>query len=155
VAPPWGAVPPDDLTGEYDFDFTRFGPRVPAVLVSPLIKAGTVYRAPAGSTPFDHTSILKTIENRWGLPPLTARDAAAPDVTGALTLGTARDDDPLAGVVVPVSGRVAPEATRLSHIERVQRTLLLARERPGALTAPISPRQLRAALLSESRNDAP
>jgi phospholipase C len=51
---------------------------VPAVLVSPLIAPGTVYRVPAGSVPLDHTSILKTIEQRWSLPSLTARDAAAP-----------------------------------------------------------------------------
>ena len=37
-------------------------------------------------TPIDHTSVLKTIEVRWGLPALTARDAAAPDLGGALTL---------------------------------------------------------------------
>jgi phospholipase C len=26
---------------------------------------------------FDHTSVLKLIEQKWNLPPLTARDAAA------------------------------------------------------------------------------
>ena len=80
VPPPSGAIPPDQAIGEYGFDFTRFGVRVPAVLVSPLIAAGTVFRVPAGSMPLDHTSILKTVETRWGLPSLTARDAAAPDV---------------------------------------------------------------------------
>jgi phospholipase C len=36
VAPPPGATPPGDGTvGEFGFDFTRFGVRVPAVLVSP------------------------------------------------------------------------------------------------------------------------
>jgi phospholipase C len=34
VPPPSGAVSPDTSVGEYGFDFTRFGPRVPAVLVS-------------------------------------------------------------------------------------------------------------------------
>jgi phospholipase C len=68
VPPPSGAVPPDAATGEFGFDFTRFGVRVPAVLVSPLIAAGTVYRVPAGSTPIDHTSILKTVQERWRLP---------------------------------------------------------------------------------------
>ena len=41
--------------------------------------AGTVFRVPAGSVPFDHTSILKTVEERWNLPPLSARDAVAPE----------------------------------------------------------------------------
>jgi hypothetical protein len=43
VPPPGGAIPPDRSTGEYGFDFTRFGVRVPAVLVSPLIAPGTVF----------------------------------------------------------------------------------------------------------------
>ncbi len=80
VPPPSGAIPPDASVGEYGFDFTRFGPRVPTVLISPLIPAGTVFRVPDGSMPFDHTSILKTAELRWGVSALTKRDAAAPDV---------------------------------------------------------------------------
>ncbi|HZB98030.1 MAG TPA: alkaline phosphatase family protein, partial [Candidatus Sulfotelmatobacter sp.] len=40
VAPPSGATPPDNSAGEFGFDFTRFGVRVPAVLVSPLIQPG-------------------------------------------------------------------------------------------------------------------
>ncbi len=68
VPPPAGATPPDNDAGEFGFDFTRFGVRVPAVLVSPLIPAGTVFRVPDGSVPLDHTSILKTVEQRWNLP---------------------------------------------------------------------------------------
>jgi len=49
VAPPWGAVPPDNSVGEWGFDFTRFGVRVPALLVSPRIAAGTVFRAKRGT----------------------------------------------------------------------------------------------------------
>src|SRR5579862_6046297 len=67
VAPPLGAVPPDDSAGEDGFDFKRFGVRVPTVLVSPLIAPGTVFRVPAHSVPLDHTSILKTVEQRWNL----------------------------------------------------------------------------------------
>jgi phospholipase C len=48
LPPPAGATPPDNSVGEYGFDFTRFGVRVPAVLVSPWVEQGTVYRAPAG-----------------------------------------------------------------------------------------------------------
>ncbi len=47
VPPPAGAVPPDDDAGEFGFDFTRFGLRVPTVLVSPLIAPGTVFRVRA------------------------------------------------------------------------------------------------------------
>jgi phospholipase C len=124
VPPPSGATPPDDSAGEYGFDFTRFGVRVPTVLVSPLIPAGTVFRVPAGTTPFDHTSILKTVEKRFNLAPLTARDAAAPDVGAVLTLAAPRTDDPLAGVTVPASGVVAPNAQEVSHLQCIHAELV-------------------------------
>ncbi|HEU5265691.1 MAG TPA: alkaline phosphatase family protein [Jatrophihabitans sp.] len=125
VPPPWGATPPDDSVGEFGFDFTRFGPRVPTVLVSPLIPAGTVHRVPSDTTPFDHTSVLATLERRFGVAPLTRRDAAAPDVGAALTLTTPRTDDPLAGVTGPAA---PPNPTGLaeqpSHLQQVQAELL-------------------------------
>jgi len=128
VPPPTGAVVPDNCVGELGFDFTRFGVRVPAVLVSPLIEAGTVFRVGDQMTPLDHTSVLATIERRWGLPALTARDAAAPDVGDVLTLDAARTDDPLAGVVAPVSSGPGPAAREVSHIQQVQAEL--ARDLP-------------------------
>ena len=104
VAPPENAVPPDDAVGEHGFDFKRFGVRVSTVLVSPLIEAGTVFHAPSPTgTPFDHTSILATVEQRFGLPNLTRRDAAAPAIGGIITRTTPRTDDPLRGVTPPVS----------------------------------------------------
>jgi len=124
VPPPSGAVPPDSTTGEFGFDFTRFGVRVPAVLVSPLIAAGTVFRVPAGTMPIDHTSILKTVQERWSLPALTARDAAAPSLGGVLTLATPRTDDALAGVTVPVSTGAGPAAALPSHLQQVQADLI-------------------------------
>lgn len=117
VAPPENAVAPDNSAGELGFSFTRFGPRVPTVLVSPLIQAGTVFRA-TGKTPFDHTSILATVEKRFGLPSLTKRDAAAPDVGGVLTLAAARKDDPLNGTKVPTSGPAPVQASGPNHLEQ-------------------------------------
>ena len=116
VPPPTGATPPDKTVGEAGFDFARFGVRVPAVLVSPLIREATIFRAPPGSTPIDHTSVLKTIEKRFGLPALTARDAAAPDLGGVLTLTTPRTDDPLAGVTAPTPAGHNPAASEVSHL---------------------------------------
>jgi phospholipase C len=107
VPPPDNAVAPDNSAGELGFDFKRFGLRVPTVLVSPLIPASTVFRT-TSSTPFDHTSILATVEERFGVPALTARDAAAPHFGGVFTLTKARTDDPLSGMKVPVSGAVPP-----------------------------------------------
>jgi phospholipase C len=125
VPPPTGAVPPDSCAGEFGFDFTRFGVRVPAVLVSPLIAPGTVFRT-SGTVPLDHTSILKTVETRWGLPPLTARDAAAPDVGDVLTSSQPRTDDPLAGVTVPTSTAPNPVAGTPSHIQQAYAQLVSA-----------------------------
>ncbi|HEX2821958.1 MAG TPA: alkaline phosphatase family protein [Streptosporangiaceae bacterium] len=124
VPPPWGAVPPDSDAGEFSFGFDRFGVRVPTVLVSPLIAPGTVYRVPAGGTPLDHTSILKTVEQRWNLPTLTARDAAAPAFGDVLTLTTPRTDDVLASVTVPVSTGTNPAAGTVSHLQAVQSELI-------------------------------
>jgi phospholipase C len=123
VPPPTGATAPDDTPSDVPgFDFTRFGVRVPAVLVSPLIPAGTVFRVP-GPTPLDHTSVLKTIETRWGLPSLTRRDAAAPDVGNVLSLTAPRTDDPLAGVTALPSIGANPAAGEVSHLQQANAQL--------------------------------
>jgi acid phosphatase len=59
----------------------RFGPgaRVPAIIVSPFARKGFVDK-----TVYDTTSILRTIEVRFGLAPLGSRDAAAADLRNAL-----------------------------------------------------------------------
>jgi phospholipase C len=124
VPPPAGATPPDDTAGEFGFDFTRFGVRVPTVLVSPLIAPGIVYRAPDGGTRLDHTSVLKTVQQRWGLPALTKRDAAAPSVASVLTLAEPRTDDVLAGITVPVATGATPAAGQPSHLQEVQADLI-------------------------------
>jgi phospholipase C len=131
VPPPAGAVPPDNTAGEFGFDFTRFGVRVPTVLVSPLIAAGTVYRVPAAGPPLDHTSVLKTVAQRWGLPSLTARDAAAPGFGDVLTLTAARTDDVLAAVTVPVAAGQTPSAAAPSHLQEVQADLISRRYPAG------------------------
>ena len=138
VSPPWGATPPDNSAGEFGFGFDRFGLRVPTLLISPLIAPGSVYRVPAGSTPLDHTSVLKTVEQRWNLGPLTARDAAAPGFGDVLTLTTPRADDVLAGVTAPVSGSAGPSAGQVSHLEAVRDELYAtyaAGPRPAASPA--------------------
>ena len=117
VPPPWGATPPDNSVGEWGFDFTRFGVRIPALLISPRIAAGTVFRSKSGT--IDHTSVLKTIELRWNVPALTARDAAAPDLGDVLTLATPRTDDPLNGVQIPIYNGTHPNASQPSLIEKM------------------------------------
>jgi phospholipase C len=122
VPPPTGATPPDSFTGDVDhlnFDFTRFGVRVPAILISPLIQAGSVFRASSGT--IDHTSVLKTLQLRWPkIKGLTKRDAAAPDLGDVLTLTAARTDDPLTGITPPSPGPVAPNASQPSKLQKKQ-----------------------------------
>jgi phospholipase C len=55
------------------------GFRVPTVLVSPLARRGHV-----DHTVYDHASILRLIEWRFGLPPLAVRDATAANLASAL-----------------------------------------------------------------------
>jgi phospholipase C len=118
VAPPSTAVPPDSTVGEFDnFDFTRFGVRIPALLISPRIEAGTVFRAKKGE--IDHTSVLRTIEKRWNLNSLTERDKTSPDLGDVLTLATPRADDPLHGVSVPASRQTHPAASKPSELEMI------------------------------------
>ena len=59
----------------------RWGPgtRVPAIVVSPLARRGAV-----DHTPYDTTSILRTIEQRWNLAPLGTRDAKVNSLVNAL-----------------------------------------------------------------------
>lgn len=118
VAPPDTAVPPDDTRGEFDdFNFKRFGLRIPAVLISPRIPAGTVFRPSSGT--IDHTSVLKTIEELWDVPPLTKRDAAAPSLQAVVSLHAPRADDPLHGVVAPSFDEPHPHAARPSKLEQL------------------------------------
>jgi phospholipase C len=92
VAPPAAPVPGDNPDYGYNthgFDFSRYGVRVPAVIVSPLIPAGLV-----DHTLYDHSSVLKTLEHLFGLNPLTQRDAASKDVVHLLSLAAPRPDCP-------------------------------------------------------------
>jgi len=76
---------------------------------------GTVFRATQGI--IDHTSVLSTIELRWEVAPLTERDKAAADLGDVLTLATPRQDDPLAGVVVPSAGKLHPNLSKPSKLD--------------------------------------
>jgi phospholipase C len=84
--PPPAAIAPDsippslrpgDVPGGYDI----YGPRVPAVVVSPYSKPNAVT-----NVVHDHTSFLATVEAKWNLPALTYRDANAKTVKDFLDL---------------------------------------------------------------------
>lgn len=75
VVPP-DATPPNLQPGDLPGDFTLSGFRVPLIVISPWVKPHFV-----SHTNRELTSILKLIETRFNVPPLTARDAAADDMT--------------------------------------------------------------------------
>ncbi|MDE3074301.1 MAG: hypothetical protein KGJ86_02640 [Chloroflexota bacterium] len=62
------------------------GTRVPAIIISPFAKRGFVDK-----TVYDTTSILRFIEWRWGLEPLSQRDASANNLLNAFELTSRLD----------------------------------------------------------------
>ena len=97
VDPHWGAVQPDAHRGPDGFEFDRYGVRVPTLLVSPWVSAGTVFRSPSPTMRFDHTSMIATILQWCGVDPgkagLGNRVAVAPTFEGVLA-EQARPDIP-------------------------------------------------------------
>jgi len=88
VAPPT-APKPDGIApylspGNARGDYSRYGIRVPAVIVSPYSRPHAVT-----DVVHDHTSVLATIERRWNLPALTYRDANAATLVDFLDLDRA------------------------------------------------------------------
>jgi phospholipase C len=83
VEPP-PAFPPDDHHEEWTFD--RLGVRVPAILISPWVGARVE------KTQFDHTSLLKYLQKKWGLGDLGRRTEVANSIDVALNESQARQD---------------------------------------------------------------
>jgi len=88
----WGGffehVPPGTAP-DVDPAFTQRGFRVPCLIVSPFAAKGAIAQGV-----YDHTSILKMIEWRWGLSPLSVRDAAANNLAEALDFEHVRHSAP-------------------------------------------------------------
>jgi phospholipase C len=81
---------------QHNFEFNRYGGRVPAIVVSPLVEKGTVFRS-GTSVPFDHTSIIATVL-KWRKIGFSAQDfglrtSNAPSFDIAVTLTTPRTDE--------------------------------------------------------------
>ena len=87
---PPGDSQPKGKHNQYGFTFEQYGPRVPAIVVSPLIPKNTIdHRL------YDHASILAMIKKVFGAGPLTARDRQANSPDQLLSLQTARQDTPV------------------------------------------------------------
>jgi len=112
VSPPWGAISPDQNVGKDGFRFDLFGVRVPTLLISPFVKASTVFRAPSESRyPFDHTSFIKTLL-LWagvdlGTVNLGQRMPAAPTFEDVLEPDHVNDDNVEAMAALP--GTLSPD----------------------------------------------
>ena len=88
--PPPPAVSPDGVPGQYGFTFDRLGQRIPTILVTPWLAAGSVI-----GTPLDANSLIKTLEEKFGLPPLNNRDAASTSLAQIRFLATPRGRESL------------------------------------------------------------
>jgi phospholipase C len=88
VTPPTGAEAPLPCPVSRDgtFKFDRFGVRVPAIVVSSYVEPGTVFRAPAGSAPYDHTSVLATLRDWLNLAVDPTKFLPSPRIAKAPTL---------------------------------------------------------------------
>lgn len=123
--PPWGATPPDERRGENGFAFDRYGVRVPAVLVSPWIEEGTVFRSPT-ERPYDHTSVLATLREWLQIPQNSmlpsARVASAPTLEQVFTRSAPRTEIP--AIAYPAGTPVRHPLTL--HPNHFQRGLAMA-----------------------------
>ena len=87
VPPPTASIPPiTRAAGDVD---GRLGFRVPALLVAPWARRGAV-----SHRQYDHTSVLRMIEDNWGLEPLSIRDATAANISDELDYSHPRNDAP-------------------------------------------------------------
>lgn len=97
------------------FDFTMLGPRVPAVVISPRVAAGTV-----DVEPRDHASIPATLRTLFApdKDPLTARDRWSPPFHGLLTLPGPRTDLPtLAEYATGITTAISAPAVFAPHAQ--------------------------------------
>ncbi|MEO8150900.1 MAG: alkaline phosphatase family protein [Bacteroidia bacterium] len=129
VKPP-KTVPPGDIETFSDdgvnFKFNQLGVRVPAIIVSPLIKKGVI-----DSVTYDHTSVLATIERLFGLDHLTERDKNANDFLHLFSLAEARTDTPATLPDIPLSGFDCGEKNETEESLLLLRAELIAAQKDG------------------------
>jgi phospholipase C len=112
-------IPPIVEPGQQTYDeFSRFGFRVPSLVISPYSRPNWVTH-----TVYDHTSVLAMMERKWNLPAMTWRDANANDLMDFLDpvalaarkprtfeelcpslLAPARSNCPLVAPTLPLAG---------------------------------------------------
>ena len=110
----WGGFfehvpPPNGVPDVQPAVGSLLGFRVPALLISPWSR-----RTPVSHTVFEHTSVLKMIEWRWGLPSLTVRDAATNNIVEAIDFSKPKKNAPEYNVPVGPFGQPCPSVARFA-----------------------------------------
>lgn len=89
VRPP-RAAPTGSKGQKHGFLFDQYGPRVPAVVISPLCPQGMIEHRR-----LEHSAIPATLEQMFGQQPMTVRDSSIVGVQNLATLQTPRQNTPL------------------------------------------------------------
>jgi phospholipase C len=114
--PPPRVIAPNDVDPDVVNGEALLGFRIPVVMASPFTWGGGI-----DHTLYDNTSILKLIEWRWNLPPLTGRDASS--VLGnpvtSFYFGSPVTSFPIVPETLPVPSSPCLEAL-LSRTDRVR-----------------------------------
>jgi phospholipase C len=128
VTPPQ-ATPPFAQGTVVGFNYDVYGVRVPALFINPYVTPG-VFRPPNDIPPFDHTSLLATLRDQFGLSPsLSPRVDVAPIFTGLINPCA----QPIPTPTIPVPSCAWDSTSmRLGHAHPVLQTALWnARRRRG------------------------
>ncbi|HEX9827456.1 MAG TPA: alkaline phosphatase family protein [Flavobacteriaceae bacterium] len=133
---PGPTIPPKkgDI-GEMGFEFDRLGVRVPMVMVSANIQKNTIV-----NEVFEHTSFIKTMCKKWGMPHLTDRDAAAKSFEQVFS-GSKRTDFP--AIQEPNIPSIDPKSYNDDPLNDLQRSILIganfmAKNNPMAMKSAIN-----------------
>ncbi len=98
-------IAPITIAGDAPGGFNVSGFRVPLIVISPFSIPHYV-----SHTPRDHAALLRFIEDRFGIAPLTARDAASPSMWEFLNLASPSFLSPPTLPAQPASGKACTQA---------------------------------------------
>ena len=117
--PPPRAIAPNSVDTDLVNGKALLGCRVPTLIVSPFTR-GNPAKPRINSLTYDHTSVLKLIEWRWGIDPLTARDASDDIANMALALNFKSQDESVPAL--PVIVEPPPEPCPLDTVDTINQT---------------------------------
>jgi phospholipase C len=146
--PPPAAIPPGDtVSSDPPFGFDRYGVRVPAIVVSPYVKAGKIEH----DTIFDHTSLPATAAELFLGRSLTANELHN-RAAQAKSLSVVLDPELLANgprqdtVALPAAGvapQPAPQPLNDLQKEHLHQAVVLEQKLPPGAQTGINPATIR------------